>query len=500
MKEKIRKTGTPIAIFLFFSILTLFVDESSFLVDESASNTFHIIYGYIVQIGMVLSGAFLFNRIMNVVIWDKLIARMIGASVPRLIKDLFATLIVVVGITIIVGVIFRKSVTGIWVTSSTIGFILGFALRSLILDVFTGLAINIDGSYKINDWIHVHSRNTVEYIGCIVEMNWRTIRLKTTENNVVVVPNSIMGQSVVSNFSVPDALSRFELFFHLDFSILSERAVRVLLAGVNGAIGYKGIEDHPEPTVKINQVTDKGVEYMVRYWIYPAKTSPSRARHVVTQSILHSLSTAGISLAYPKQDVFYSRMPARDLDAQSKEGKRKILSSIELFRNIRPEALNILTESLKIVTFNASEKVIKIGEKGSSMFVIIEGFLDVYVYNETEKREVKIGNNSAGEFFGEMALLTGQPRSATVIAVTDVIAYEITRENMMPLVNSYPEILETISQVVAERQVREQYFLEHTNKQELTKETQNLTEEILARIVNFFGLVKHTVTHRRKTH
>jgi CRP-like cAMP-binding protein len=191
-------------------------------------------------------------------------------------------------------------------------------------------------------------------------------------------------------------------------------------------------------------------------------------------------------------------MPARDLDVRVKEDKVKILASVDLFRFIPPAALDMLAEHVKIVTFHAPEKVVIMGTEGDAMYVIVEGFLDVYIYSEAEKKDVRIGTLSAGEFFGEMALLTGKPRSATVIAATDVVAYEITRDAMMPLVNTYPEILETISRVTAERQLRERYFLENMHQKEVTKETQHLTDEILTSIMNFFGLVRDTVTHRRR--
>jgi small-conductance mechanosensitive channel/CRP-like cAMP-binding protein len=498
MRETIHKIGPPASICMLFAILTLFSGTPSFFFGQEVSDTFHTTFGYIVQICLVLSSMFLLIRLMNVVVWDSFIAKILNTSVPRLIKDLFATLIVIIGITVIVGTIFQKPVTGIWATSSVIGFVLGFALRNLILDIFTGLAINVDGSYKIGDWIHVHSRNEVEYIGCILEINWRTTCIKTTENNIIVVPNSTIGQAVVTNFSAPDPLSRFELLFHFDFSIPLERCLRVLLAGAKQAIGDEGIEGDPEPKVKVNKVTDMSVEYMVRYWIYPAKTSPSRARHLVIQNILHNLSIAEIKLAYPKRDIFYSKMPANHIDGNSLKGKIAILSSIELFHNIKQESLNILAESVKILTFNASETVVKIGDEGNSMFVIIEGLLDVYIYNESEHEEVKVNSVYAGQFFGEMALLTGEPRSATIVAVTDVVAYEITYDNMMAVVNYDPEILEIIGQVIAERQMQQKYLLEYINNKALTEETKNMTDEILRRIKSFFGLVKDAVTHHRR--
>jgi small-conductance mechanosensitive channel/CRP-like cAMP-binding protein len=499
MRYHIRKIGLPICIFLVFSVLTALSGRLSSQLGEQEYHGLITIFNYIVQIGMVLSGLFFLNRLMNAFVWDNIVARTLDTVVPRLVKDLFTALICIVGITIIVGVIFDSSVTGIWATSSAMGVVIGFALRSLILDTFTGLAINFENPYKQGDWVHVHSRDRLEYIGCISEISWRTTRIKTTDNNIIVVPNSIIGQSVVTNFSRPETISRFELHFCLDYSVSSERALRVLLAGVKEAIGPDGIEGEPEPTVRINRIVESGVEYRVRYWIYPDRISPPKARHLVIQNILRNLNITGISFAYPKQDVFYARMPSRYLDSDSMDDKIKILSSIELFKNLSMDALYKLAKNLEKVTFNRSETIVRIGDEGNSMYIIIEGFVEAYVYNEEHTAQIKVGHISAGQFFGEMALLTGQPRSASVIAATDVLGYEVTYDNMKELIHSYPEVLETISQVVVHRHMREKRLLETMqHEEELIEATQNLTDEILTSITRFFGLVRQAVTHRRK--
>ncbi len=157
MRKKIYKIGLPASIFTLFAMLTLFNETLSLFFGLEVSSNFHTISGYIVQIGLVLSSVFLIIRFMDIVVWDSIIAKILSTPVPRLIKDLFAVLIIIIGITIVVGAIFNKSITGIWATSSALGVVLGFALRSLILDVFSGLAINVDGSYKIGNWVHIHA-------------------------------------------------------------------------------------------------------------------------------------------------------------------------------------------------------------------------------------------------------------------------------------------------------------------------------------------------------
>jgi small-conductance mechanosensitive channel/CRP-like cAMP-binding protein len=496
-RHSIRRIGIPLLLLLVFALLAFVMTEPTADTATGTPTRWAIILHYTLHIGVVLSGAFFAIAVMNCFVWDGLIARMLGTPIPRLVKDLMAFIIFMIGVTIIVGLIFKQSVTGIWATSSVLGFILGFALRSLILDVFTGLAINVDRSYKVGDWVHVHARNRVEYIGCILETNWRTTRLRTTENNIIVLPNSLIGQSVVTNFSAPDTLSRFELLFHLDFTVPTERALRILQAGAQAACGPEGIEAEPPPKVKLNRVTDIGVEYRLRYWLHPERVSPNRARHLVLQSVLHNLATAGLSLAYPKQDIYHTTMPSRGLNASAPEDKIALLASVDLFRSLPHEALQLLAQHLTPVTFSTGQHVVTAGDEDNAMFVIIEGILDVYVHSEMEQTEIKVGHVTAGQFFGEMALLTGKPRSATIKAATDIVAYEITHDDMMPVVETYPDVLETISRVIAERHIQEQQFLAHQNAKALQEQRQRLTNETLRSIRHFFDSVKKTVTSRR---
>lgn len=426
MKQALRQIITPAVIFVLFAATTLISDGASLLLGGDATSRMATIARYIGQIFTVLSGLYLLNRLVNVLVWDNLVTKALDTSVPRLVKDLSAVLICLIGITIVVGVVFEQPVTGIWATSGAFGVVIGFALRSLILDTFTGLAINVDNSYKIGDWVHVHSRNRAEYIGCILEINWRTTRVQTTDNNVIIIPNSIIGQSIVTNFSSPGEISRFELYFYFDANLPSARVIRVLLAGVKGAIGPDGIEANPEPSVRINQITDMGVEYRIRYWIYPAKMSPPKARHAVLGGILRNLQTAGISLAYPKREVSMTRPARRSLNTNLFEDRVALLSSIDLFRHIEPDALQSLASNITKVEYKSMDTVVTMGDKGGSMFIVIEGLLDVYVHNDIEDHDVKVGHLTSGQFFGEIALLTGKPRSATIIASTDVVAYEIT--------------------------------------------------------------------------
>jgi len=417
----IRRLFIPFVIFTTFVTLALFSEDLLARFGAEAVSQTRRVASYALQVGIWLASAFFLNRLIVVFFWDALVRRAIGGPVPRLLKDVVAAVIYLIAISGIVAFVFQQSVTGIWATSGVIGIVLGFALRSLILDVFTGLAINVDRPYRIGDWIMMHGRQPdVHIIGKVVELNWRTTRLRTADNNLVVVPNSVIGQTVITNFMQPDPKSRLELTFCLDFAVPAERALRVLTAAVKAVTGGKGMPlEEPAPKVRIKEITELGVEYRVRYWVIPADLSPNKSRHIVIGSVLNHLKQAGLTLVYPKRDVFHEQMPQRQLDAASLKDRTALLSRIELFQHLSDDELATLAESVHQRHYEPGDTLIRRGDPGDSMFVLVEGL--VYVFAGDDGTEVKVAQIVPGQFFGEMSLLTGEARSATVTAASRTV-------------------------------------------------------------------------------
>ncbi len=281
MTQFLKQLAMPLALLILFGAALLQYEP---LVELLGLKLTHPAAGTLlnlIQAGLWLAGATLFNRLLNHFLWQGLIARALGTPPPRLLVDVGALLVYFFAIAGIVAFVFKRPVTGLWATSGLVGLVLGLALRNIILDIFMGLAINVDRPYQVGDWIMIHGRRVFpeeNVIGCVKDINWRTTRIRTTDNNMVMVPNSVIGSKVVTNFTVPDEKSRFELVFCLDFSVPPEKALRVLEAAV---ITARGLLQVPRSKARITGVSELGVEYKIRYWILPAETSPNKARHFV---------------------------------------------------------------------------------------------------------------------------------------------------------------------------------------------------------------------------
>jgi small-conductance mechanosensitive channel len=497
MLQAIRRLLAPVFLLSVFIALA-FTGEDMLGLSREAMDQTRRILNLVVRTGLGLSAAFFVNRIVQVFVLDGLVARATGGKVPRLLKDMTAVAVFGVGIAVIAAVVFKQSLNGFWATSGVLTFVLGLALRPIILDVFTGLATNFDNPYRIGEWIIVHRRGgDTDMCGQVVEVNWRTTRLVTEKGAMVLVPNSTIATSVVTNLDRPEHPSRISTSFVLDFSVPVDRAMRVILAGAKAAVGVKGMLEDPRPKVLLGKTTELGVEYKVRFWIAPRKgTSPSKGVNAMTASVVRHLQQAGLTLAYPKRDIFEAPMPNRQLDGASIEDLAELLKRVPLFIALDDSERMTLAGSMDRRFVAGGKDVIAQGDPGKSMYILLEGLLDVLVGKPAEATDaagagaqMRVASIEPGRFFGEMSLLTGEPRSATVRAVTDAVVYEITHEDIRPLLEARPSLVDEMGRAAAARRLKNDAAFNAKSDAEQEAEAETLGAAIARKMRLFLSSV-----------
>jgi small-conductance mechanosensitive channel/CRP-like cAMP-binding protein len=440
-----------------------------------------------------LAGASVTIAAVNLLFWDGYIARIARRPVPGLLKGALATIIFLLTVTGIVGLVFGLDVTAIWATSGVVGLVLGFALRGIIEDVFTGIAMSVDGAIKAGDWVALHNVNFGGTLyGRVLEIAWRTSRVQLENNNIVVVPNSMMGTIAVTNFSYSDHKSRLETEIVIDFEVPPERARRILLAGARSAVASGAILPEPAPAVVIGEATERGVIYKVRYWGNVYSESPSKMQDAVMSQLLRHLRIAGLTPALPKEDVFMDQRPKRLLLHESLEDRIEVLSRIALFhRALEPDELEQLAVGIQITMHDPGQVLVRQGTTGDSMYVVVEGLLDVVVDKDDGSGPLHVNHVSAGDIFGEMCLLTGEPRSASVVAVTSTVLYEIRRAHFESLIVTRPAIADKLSTLVAHHRIHTDAAMANATQHEVAQRSRRLKEQILERMRSVFGALLH---------
>lgn len=361
--------------------------------------------------------------------------------IPRLLSDLLRAFFYGFALLAILAFVLGQPVTGLVATSGVMIAVLGFALRNMIADIFSGIALNVERPYRIGDWIELAPGAT----GRVDEINWRATRLITLDGTAIIVPNGVVAGSRFVNFSRPGKQFRGSLPVLLDQEVPVARAKRVLLSALLCA---EGILPEPRPDVVIGELTPNGIVYQARFWLddYGRLT---QVRDVVATALLEQFGRAGIELGHPKREY---RRPRPRLPVPGTL-RRTLLRQLDLFAAFEDSEIAELGQSMRRLQVPAGTAVVRQGDAGESLFIVAEGAFDVMQGQDGQaSHAVRLDRLRPGDLFGEMSLLTRQPRSASVVACTDAVLFELDRSHLDPVLQRRPELLRQLTELMAERQ------------------------------------------------
>lgn len=417
---------------------------------------------------------------LGVALTDAAVARATAGSLrgppPRLIQDLARVVLFAAAVVAILAYVFDLPVGGLLATSGVLVAVIGFALRNMIADVFSGIALNVEHPYRIGDWVEVAPGVT----GRVAEINWRATRLVTRDQVSVVVPNGLIAGSRFLNYSYPERHYRANLRLALDAAIPVERAKRILLAA---ALGAPRVLAEPRPQVQVEGLDERGACYVVRYWVADyADDNP--CRDAVMSNIARALQQAGIGPAFPHREVALTRPAER----RARLGLADMLRRVALFRDFDESDVEVLAAMARERPFREGERIVAQGEAGDSLFLLAEGALDVRVAAAEGALPATIDRMLPGEVFGEVSLLTGQPRSASICAATDGIVFEIRKEHLEPILRRRPRLAEELAALMSRRQNANRERMEAASTAPGAPPAAPEHHDLLERLRGFFGL------------
>lgn len=415
-------------------------------------------------IWMWLALAWLAARIFEVLLRRVALVSRSGVPYPRLLTDLIGAALFAGAAMIILLLVFDQPATGLITVSSVVIAVVGFALRNVIGDLFSGVALGVEHPYRIGDWIE-----TTQSSGKVSEITWRTTRLIDRNGFAIIVPNGLVAGQRLINYGGGERDYRTVLRVPLDPTLPVSRAKRILLSGAfDAGRQMSGLA----PDVLLAEYSDGAAIYLVRFRV-PDFGQEAAYRDTVASRVLHALHCAGqtiqrIGLAGP-------------LPVPWKSPQEALLGQVDLFRGFDAAERAELAAKMRSRAAEAGQMVVRQGDSGDFLYVLGEGWLDVEVVRgELGPIRDRI---APGEVFGEISLLTGQQRTASVIAALDSVVYEIHREDLDPIVKRRPEVAEGLAAVMAKHQAR--------NDRPSKAPAQPLApsrDDLLARLRLLFGL------------
>lgn len=360
-----------------------------------------------------------------------------AAAPPRLVQDMTRVVLFGGAAFAILAFVFRQPVGGLLATSGVVVAVLGFALRGIITDVFSGIALNMEHPYRIGDWVQLDGG----MVGMVVEMNWRATRLMTRDHTALVVPNGVIAASRLVNYSFPDRHYRATLRLALPPQLPVERGARLLLAA---ALGVERVLATPRPEVQMDGFDERGNVFAVRYWVADF-AEDNACRDAVARAVADALARADLMPAAPRRDVGMHRVAVA-----ASAGMAEHLHRIGLFHRFSDVELAALAADVEERPFREGERLFAQGDAGGSLLLLAEGVVEVRV--RVDCGETPLERLRPGDVLGEISLLTGQPRTASAVALTDGLAFEIRKEHLEPILRARPQLAEDLAELMARRQ------------------------------------------------
>jgi len=419
-------------------------------------------------------------QVFDLVVWEVLfVRRRQTPPVSRLMIDVFNVVVYGVGGLLVINQVFLQDLTTLLVTSTVVSAVIGLALQDVLRNVVAGLALQLAAPFSLGDWVSVSGHE-----GRVMQMNWRTVTLRTRENNDVIVNNGKIATEDIINYSRPDALQGIDAFVGVAYPHAPGEVKTVLAQAAGGA---EGVVAEPGPQIYAHDYGDFAVTYRIRYWITDYAALREITDDVMTR-VWYALKRAGMVIPFPIRDVNLRTVPADQPARTEAERRRRIIETLEpipILSPLGPSQLKQVAAHADLRRYTTGEVLIRQGDPGDSLFVVRSGQARIDVADATG-RVVTVATRGPGDMFGEMSLLTGEPRSASVIATAETEVITVAKPAFADVLLADPTIAERISELLANRsgeiEMRLTEALAGDGRQK------RLRDEILGRIRTFFGM------------
>ncbi|MGH9721562.1 MAG: cyclic nucleotide-binding domain-containing protein [Bryobacteraceae bacterium] len=384
---------------------------------------------------------------------------------------------------ITLGVLARggADVTGIIATSTVLTAIIGFALQGMLADMLGGVALQLERSILEGDWL-----KTELGVGRVRSVRIRHTAVETPDGDTILIPNTVLTKSPVMvlgrTATYDDGVVRHRKL--ITFSMNFHHSPPDVIAAVEQALAsspIEGVHEQPKPACHVVEYTPESVQYGVHVWLSrPGMEYLDTSS--VRQRIYYALQRLGTPLATIAHVVGLQPAPAamQPFDAPS------ALRGLDLFRVLSEEEAGALAVASRRLSFAPGEAILRQGDAGTSLYLVLAGRAQVVLSGSGNQAET-LAALDPGEFFGEMSLLTGEPRSASVVALDAVECCVIDKPAVVELLRARPELASEFAAVLERRQTglaaaREKLDAASADRQASTR------SDLLSRIQRYFGI------------
>lgn len=421
----------PIGIVAFYTVLTellsfISATELLALLPQVQSLTMHLAFFWLLARGV------------DLLFFQWYVFHRTGFKTPGLLIGMNYVLFFIAALSLFLHGI-GYPITGFLVSTGVVAGILGLALQSTLNDLFSGIALSLDKPFQIGEWIEFEDKT----VGQVIDLTWRSTRIRTFSSTLLSVPNSVMAKSPITNLDRPDKM--FAAWYQI--SISSEVDPKLVVTVISTAVGHcSGILRKPNPTVRLSDAS--GAPYVYSIWVhYPSYLGHFHGQEQLYTDVNRSLKAAGISPAGKLQEVKYSRAsPINPVDPSIAD----TLRSMDIFSELEDKEIEHIAASSEYVLVTTDTILLEENTSSTHVHVVVNGSLESSIELNDGERAIS-DQLDVGDSFGWAAIVTDEKAIMTVRATSDSLLLVIEAECLRPILHDHDALQQRFISLVTER-------------------------------------------------
>jgi small-conductance mechanosensitive channel/CRP-like cAMP-binding protein len=433
--------------------------------------------------GLMLLGVLVASEALLATIFDFYFPVARKSEIPTLFRDLVRGLVYIGLFLAFVGLVLKRDLDSLLVGSAVITVSIGFALQETLGNFFAGLALRLSRPYALGDFVQV---GDIE--GRVDTIDWRQTSVYTFTGDYMILPNSMLAKEAINNYSSPSTLHARDIRVGLHY----RHPPNLVINTMKGVLAnVESVLPQPAPEYHVLDFDDSSISYRIRFWIndYAGRF---RIDTEVRIGLWYAFNRGGLEIPFPIRTLIQEPV----VEDKNVEQTLGFLKTVDFLEALGEEHLEALAQHARFQLFAGGEKICVQGQPGDCFYIIRSGQVEVTVKDGSGETILNF-EMAVGNYFGEMALLTGEPRSATVSAVTDAELLTVSKDDLRGVIVANPEVEKIISNVLAQRQLRteqaqqeaevERATRDGRSEQEGGRSLEQLSEQLLRKIQAFFS-------------
>jgi len=431
---------------------------------------------------ILLSIFYLVVKVCDLLLVDFFIAKRRKFLPPSILRGLISGSLYFLAILIVMAKVLHINLMPLLATSAVLSLVAGLALQETLSNFFAGVTLATERPFAPGEWIKVG-----QHVGQVVEMGWRAVKIELfEESDYLIVPNSVLAKEQVVNYSRPAPISGQEFRVGVQYRHPPSVVVTALLEAVQGVAG---VVKYPAPFSGVATYADSSIEYKLHYWIADFEKSRQIQRAVMA-NIWYAFKRHGLEIPFPIRTVQLHTVTAeieRAAEAQALADRLALLREVDFLNPLTPEELTRVANSVLVRPYEAGRSIVRQGDEGDSFFLISRGRVGVWVGDGQNEGQL-VATMGRGQGFGEMCLLTGARRSATVSTLEDSELLVLGKAEFRSILLANPKVAEAFSQILSVRQKEHEATLARGRAATAQAREQDPDRQLLVRIKSFFGI------------